>query len=138
VLPGKLASFENHADIPKGKSVILSPYAKSVIELPAVFWEKIAADYSAEGFTIYTNVANNEQPVKGTIPLNIPISQMPAAVEFAGTFIGIRSGLCDVLYTADCRRIVVYPDCYYSTTPFKIAEFFALPGWESHQSLSRN
>jgi hypothetical protein len=130
VLPGKPAPFENHVNIPKGKSVILSPYAKSVVELPTGFWEKIAADYSAEGYTVFTNVANDEQPVKETIPLKIPISQMPAAAEHAGTFIGIRNGLCDVLYNVDCRKIVVYPDCYYSTTPFKVADFVALPGWE--------
>jgi len=130
VLPSKTAPLENPADIPKSKSVILSPYAKSVIELPFRFWEKITADYSAEGYTVFTNIAGNEQPVKGTIPLKIPISQMPAAVEHAGTFIGIRNGLCDVLYAADCRKIVVFPDCYYSTTPFKVADFVALPGWE--------
>ena len=131
VLPDKLAQFEDHASIPKGKSVIISPYAKSVVELLPEFWEKITAGYSAGGYSVFTNVASNEQPVKGTIALKIPVSQIPAAAEFAGTFIGIRNGLCDVLYAANCRKIVVYPDCYYSTTPFKVSDFFALPGWES-------
>jgi hypothetical protein len=131
VPPCKFAPLQNHAYIPKGKSVILSPFAKSVVELPSGFWEKISADYSAQGYTIFTNVTSNEQPVEGTTPLKISISQMFAAAEFAGTFIGIRSGLCDVLYAADCRKIVVFPDCYYSTTPFKVADFLALPGWES-------
>jgi hypothetical protein len=131
VLPCKLTPFDNFTYIPKGKSVILSPYAKSVVALPCEFWEKITADYSAEGYTVFTNVANNEKPIEGTVSLKIPVSQMPAVVEHAGTFIGIRNGLCDVLYAADCRKIVVYPDCYYSTTPFKVADFLALPEWES-------
>jgi hypothetical protein len=131
VLPGKSAPFKSNAEIPKGKSVILSPYAKSVVGLPSGFWEKTAADYSAEGYEVFTNVANNEKPVKGTLALGIPVSQMPSAVERAGTFIGIRNGLCDVLHAAACRKIVVFPDCYYSTTPFKVVDFTALPGWES-------
>jgi hypothetical protein len=61
----------------------------------------------------------------------VPIAQIKAAAEYAGAFIGIRSGLCDVLYTANCRKTVVFPDCHYSTTPHKVEDFFALPGWET-------
>ncbi|MDR2112386.1 MAG: hypothetical protein LBQ62_04695 [Candidatus Accumulibacter sp.] len=61
----------------------------------------------------------------------MPLAQMPAAVEHAGTFIGIRNGLRDVLFTANCRKTVVFPNGHYSTTPHNVAEFFALPGWES-------
>ena len=53
------------------------------------------------------------------------------AVEHAGTFIGLRSGLCDVVHTARARKVHVFPDAHYSTTPYKVADFFALPGWES-------
>jgi hypothetical protein len=128
--PYKFEPFENRQKIPKGKSVILSPYAKSVVEFPSEYWEEIAAEYSVKGFSVYTNVVDDEQPISETQPLNVPIAQMFRASEYAGTFIGIRSGLCDVLHTADCRKIVVFPDCYYSTTPHKVADFFALPGWE--------
>jgi hypothetical protein len=128
--PHSFAVFDNRVDMPKGKSVILSPYAKSVVELPSEYWENLVDDYSMKGYTIFTNVAGDEQPIRGTVPIIIPISQMLSAAEYAGTFIGIRNGLCDVLHTADCRKIVVYPDCYYSTTPYKVSEFFDLPGWE--------
>ncbi|MDR1132651.1 MAG: hypothetical protein LBL05_00725 [Synergistaceae bacterium] len=56
---------------------------------------------------------------------------MSAAAEYAGSFVGLRNGLCDVVHAANCRKIVVFPDCFYSTTPHKVADFFALPGWES-------
>ena len=128
--PTKFEAFENHKQIPKGKSVILSPYAKSVVELPNKFWEEIAIEYSNQGYKVYTNTRDCEQSICGTEPLNIPISQIKSAVEYAGTFIGIRSGLCDVLHTADCRKIVVFPDCFYSTTPHKVKDFFALPEWQ--------
>lgn len=130
ILPHEFVPFENREQIPKDKSVIMSPYAKSVVNLSTQYWEEIAADYNKQGFHVYTNTANSEQPIKGTVSINIPISQMPSAVEHAGTFVGIRSGICDVIYNANCRKVVVFPDCYYSTTPHKVAEFFALPNWE--------
>jgi hypothetical protein len=81
-------------------------------------------------YKIYTNTSGDETPIRGTEPLCAPLAQMTAAAEHAGTFVGLRSGLCDVLFSANCRKVVVFPDCHYSTTPHKVADFFALPGWE--------
>ncbi len=131
--PKNIQPFENHVRMPKSKSVILSPYAKSVVSLPSAYWENIADNYKVNGYSVFTNTANSELPVKGTCSLRVPLNQMISAVEYAGTFVGIRSGLCDIVYSADCRKVVVFPDCYYSTTPHKIADFFALPGWETIQ-----
>ena len=129
-IPTNIAAFENIEGIEQGNSVILSPYAKSIITLPSHFWEELSEDYSTQGLHVYTNTTTNEHPIKGTTPLHIPISQIIPAVEHAGTFIGIRNGLCDVLFTANCRKTVVFPDSYYSTTPHKIEAFFSLQGWE--------
>ena len=76
-------------------------------------------------------VHGDEGPVPGTLALEIPIPELLDAVEHAGTFIGLRSGLCDVVHTARARKVHVFPDAHYSTTPYKVADFFALPGWES-------
>jgi len=131
VWPSNMEAFSNLEQMPKGKAVILSPYAKSVVELPREFWDRIVSDYKEKGFFIYTNTVGDEKPIGGTLPLNIPIRQMADAVSHAGTFIGIRSGLCDIVYKANCRKIVVFPDCYYSTTPYKVVDFFKLPEWET-------
>ena len=136
--PNCLAAFENKTGIPKGKSVILSPYAKSVVELPDRYWETLAAQYAEQGYAVYTNTIDGEAPIGGTQSLSIPISQMISAAEYAGTFIGLRNGLCDVLYTASCHKTVIFPDCYYSTTPHKVSDFFDLPGWEKILSVWRS
>jgi len=128
--PNNFTPFDNLGLIPKGKAIILSPYAKSVVEIPMNFWANIAAEYKERGYQAYTNVAGDEVPICGTEPLRMPISQLISAVEHAGIFMGVRNGICDVLHTAKCRKIVVFPDCYYSTTRHKVEDFFALPGWE--------
>ncbi|MCA1984219.1 hypothetical protein [Nocardioides nematodiphilus] len=129
-VPAYLDAFENTDGIPQGTSVIIAPYAKSVVPPPLAFWEGLVAEHAAAGRTVYTNVAGAEQPLPGTRPLRVPLSQMVGAVEHAGTFISLRSGLCDLVHTALARKIAVYPDAYFSTTSHKVADFFALPEWE--------
>lgn len=119
------------SQIPQGRGVLLAPYAKSVVPVPWSFWEQIAERHAAQGDVVATVVYGDEEPVPGTRALEIPIPEMLDAVEHAGTFIGLRSGLCDVVHSARARRVHVFPDALYSTTPYTVADFFALPGWES-------
>jgi hypothetical protein len=118
-------------EIPRGRAVLLGPYAKSVVPVPWSFWEHTAERHVAQGDVVATVVHGDEDPVPGTLALAIPIPEWLDAVEHAGTFIGLRSGLCDVVHAARARKVHVFPDAYYSTTPYKVADFFALPGWES-------
>ncbi|MDR3165268.1 MAG: hypothetical protein LBU13_06790 [Synergistaceae bacterium] len=129
--PTNLQPFNGGRTLQKGCGVILAPYAKSVTQLPAAFWENLAAEWRGKGIKVCTNVYGGETPIRGTAPLMLPLNQLPAAAEYAGVFIGLRNGLCDVVHAANCRKIVIFPDCFYSTTPHKAADFFALPGWES-------
>lgn len=117
--------------VPRGRGALLAPYAKSVVPVPWSFWEHTAEHHVSQGDTVVTLVHGEEDPVPGTLALEIPIPELLDAVEHAGTFIGLRSGLCDVVHTARARKVHVFPDAYYSTTPYKVADFFALEGWES-------
>jgi hypothetical protein len=128
--PSSTDPFEAPPAMPAGASVIVAPHAKSVVAPPAAFWEQLAADHAARGLAVFTNVTGEQAPIAGTLPLQVPIRQAIAAVEHAGTFVGLRSGLCDVLFTARAHKTVVFPDAFYSSTPQKVAGFFALPGFE--------
>ena len=59
------------------------------------------------------------------------LSELQCAAEYAGTFIGIRSGVCDVIREAACRKIALYPDCCYSDTRWKMAEIYHLEDFEN-------
>ncbi len=56
---------------------------------------------------------------------------MKSTVEYAGTFIGIRSGLCDVIRTANCKKIALYPDYQYCDTKWKSIDMYAIEGFEN-------
>ena len=52
-------------------------------------------------------------------------------VEWAGTFVGIRSGLCDVLKYAACDKTALFPDYYYCDTKWKAIDMYAIDGWRN-------
>lgn len=60
-----------------------------------------------------------------------PDTKPTVPAERAGIFIGIRSGLCDILRTANCRKIALYPDYYYSDTRWKAIDMYSIDGFEN-------
>ncbi|MCR5451279.1 MAG: hypothetical protein K6F00_01465, partial [Lachnospiraceae bacterium] len=56
-MPKIWKAYEKLDDIKEGKTLILSPYAKSVTALPEQLWEDIVKDYTDMGYDIFTNVA---------------------------------------------------------------------------------
>lgn len=117
--------------IPKGRSVILSPYAKSVTALPRHVWEQIVDYYKERGCQCFTNVTGDEKPIPKTLPVSPKLAEIQPLVEHAGAFIGIRSGLCDVLRYAACEKTALYPDYNYCDTKWKAIDMYALEGWEN-------
>lgn len=129
--PTNWQEYPQIADIEDGKAVILSPYAKSVTALSSDIWNDIVSEYQSRGFKLFTNVTGSEEPLEGTLPLNVPLNQMKSVLEKAGTFIGIRSGLCDVIRTADCMKVALYPDYNYSDTKWKAIDMYSIDGFEN-------
>lgn len=132
--PYRPVCWKPYADlckVPKGKSVILSPYAKSVTALPDRIWEQIVEDFTKRGFSCFTNVVGDEMPLAGTLPVRSRLAEIQPLVEHAGTFVGIRSGLCDVLRYADCAKTALYPDYNYCDTKWKAIDMYAIEGWKN-------
>lgn len=129
--PRNLQAYGALHKIKKGRTAILAPAAKSVTNIPHSYWEQIIAHYKGENYQVFSNVAAGEEPLAGTEALDVPLPQIQSAAEQAGTFIGIRSGLCDVLKEASCKKIALYPDRYYSDTRWTMEEIYHLDGWEN-------
>lgn len=119
------------AQILPGRAVILSPYAKSVTKIPSGYWDLITAHFKIRGYQIWTNTTPGEAALPGTMRLEIPLSELQSAAERAGIFIGLRSGVCDVIREAACKKVALYPDCFYSDTKWKVEDIFRLDGWEN-------
>ena len=111
-------------NIPEGKAVIFSPYAKSVTALDPKVWEEVVNHYNDMGYKCYTNVVGDEKPLAGTESISPSLLELRSVVEKAGTFIGIRSGLCDVIREAKAKKIALYPDYNYCDTKWKAIEMY--------------
>lgn len=91
----------------QNRTVIISPDANSVTHLPIWFWNIIIKELQQMGYVVFMNCnyftyyrAPNIFPSYGeSVPL----------LEYAGCFIGVRSGFCDIISSAKCKKIIIYP-----------------------------
>ena len=129
--PTELKQYSGTERIERGNAVLFSPYAKSVTALPDLLWKQIVDSYRQRGYQCFTNVAGGERPLAGTQPVSPKISEIQSLAEYAGTFIGIRSGICDVLRYAECKKAALYPDYNYCDTQWKAIDIYAIAGWNN-------
>ncbi len=100
--------FEEQRLVP-GKTVVLSPFVNTLPSLPWWVWCNIAEKLKERGYTVCTNVGSpSEFPINGTIPLSFPYDISVPILEKCGYFIGIRSGFCDIISSAACKKIIIY------------------------------
>ena len=116
--------YKDIDSIPEGKAIVFSPYAKSVTAIDPNVWKDAVEYYNSAGYKCYTNVVGDEKPLDRTEPISPSLMEVRSVVERAGTFIGIRSGLCDILREANAKKIALYPDYNYSDTKWKAIEMY--------------
>lgn len=117
--------FEQYGLVP-GKTVVLSPYSNTLFELPDDFWKAIVDDCKQKGYMVCTNCAGKDEPtVDGTIPVFFPLGQAIAFMNRAGCFIGVRSGLCDIISSSSCKKIILFEKdgFFYRCSPY---DYFSL------------
>lgn len=102
-------SYISKLNIKKGKTIVLAPYSDSIIGLQNEEWKYLAEKLSKKGYDILTNCGSGEAPIENTCPIFLPLDKMKSLVEYCGYFISVRSGLCDILLTANCKKIILYP-----------------------------
>ena len=90
-----------------------------------------ANSYKSVGKECYTNVVGNEEPLEGTMAISPKINEIKSVVERAGIFVGIRSGMCDVLRNAKAEKIALFPDYNYCDTQWKAIDMYLMDGWEN-------
>lgn len=119
------ALFRKHGLI-EGRTVVLSPYSNTLFELPDDAW-KVLVDYCIQlGYTVCTNCAGvGETPVDGTAAVFFPLGQAVEFLNIAGYFIGVRSGLCDIISSSACKKIILYEKdgFFYKCSPY---DYFSL------------
>lgn len=99
--------------VKKGRSVILSPYAYSVKKTNPEFWQIIIDELVKRNYKVFINIdkALEVNCFTNCEEIFFPYNEAKALLEYAGCFLAIRSGLCDILSDIDnCKRIILYPE----------------------------
>ena len=122
--------FAQH-HLKKGRTLLVAPYAghHDMMGIPPSYYEEIVATYQKSGFTVCTNIdfQGIEREIRGSIPLYIPYKFVQAFCAAGGYFLGVRSGLCDIIAAVQkCRMVVLYPDKPLGEGPGTWIEFFSL------------
>ena len=98
------------SNIVKSKTILLSPYSYSLPPIDGLLWHKIVDICKKLGYVVLTNCAEGEKPIQGTEKIRFEYGVSLDFVEYAGFFIGMRNGLCDVISSANAKLFVIYPD----------------------------
>lgn len=106
-----IEQFFKENSLKKGRTVILSPYANTLIGLDMRIWNELVSKLRGYGLCVCTNSIDDKiEPVlENTRGVFFPVVDASSIIETAGYFIGLRSGLCDIVSNAKAKKIVVYP-----------------------------
>lgn len=106
---GEVGIIFEQNKLERGNTVVIAPYSNTLMELPDAFWLDIVDELKKIGYVVCTNCAGEkEKEIEGTIRLSLPLQYVPQLVQQAGFFIGVRSGLCDIISGTHARKVVLY------------------------------
>ncbi len=93
-----------------GRTVLLAPNSTGLSRcgIPEKFWKKLTTALQDRGYTVCTNCSENERPIEGTLPIFIPYKKIVPFLNTGGGYIGIRSGLCDIISASSCKKVVLH------------------------------
>lgn len=100
----------------RGKTVIIAPEASSISEMPHDFWQKVVDECQKKQLKVIVN--GNKYTLKGATNLKFSLKEAIPILELAGYFVSIRSGLCDLVASANCRKFIIYPDIKFARGTF--------------------
>ena len=93
----------------RGHTVVLSPFANTLKDMDKQFWIKLAEIFKKHGYDVCTNCGAHEQEIEGTEAVHAAYDEVIDFVDRAGYFVGIRSGLCDILSSTTGKMAIIYP-----------------------------
>lgn len=90
------------------RSLVMFPYASSYPQDSLAHFEAFAHMAKRAGYYVVTSISGNERPVPDTPGIAIPFDLLIPFCELAGSVVALRSGIVDILASAQCRKIWIY------------------------------
>ena len=90
-------------------SIIIFNHAHTIKPIPAAAYEALVAKYP--GKVYFDKWSNNN--IKGAIPLDIKLEEVPYFANIAGSIVCMRSGIVDMLAASSAKIFTIYPGSDY-------------------------
>ena len=116
--------FIDEFDLIKKRTIIVNPYANSIVTDCDAFLSELVLRLKKDGFQVVTNLSNNKQkPIPGTKGMVCSLTEAYKLASYCGFVVGARSGFMDFTAYADCVPITLFDEKY----PYY--EFIRLSKW---------
>ena len=99
----KILNLRGKYILDKRRTIILLPRAKTLKNLDENFWVTMAKILREKNYIVYTNVADDEKPIEGTLPITTNFAELYHIADKVKCFIGLRSGVFDFLAMTDAK-----------------------------------
>lgn len=99
--------FDENNLVPE-RTLLISPVSHSVEPMTEDFYNIIVEQLKSRGYMVCTNVCGDEKPLLGTISIQIPYDCVIDFVNKCAGFIGMRSGLCDIVSSTKSKMVVYH------------------------------
>lgn len=90
-------------------SLIIFNHAYSIKPIPAAAYESLAEKYPGK---VYYDKWSHKN-IKGAIPLDIKLEEVPYFANIAGSVVCMRSGITDILAASSAKIFTIYPESDY-------------------------
>ena len=97
-------------NFPEGKTVILAPFANSLMTPGKNFWILLAKELNKNGFFVCVSQDSNPKvnyEIPDTLAIFFPYAQAIPILNYAGYFIGTRSEFSEILTASDCHLTIL-------------------------------
>lgn len=116
----KAKELFSQLSLKRGKTVLLSPEAKTCDNLTEHFCQNICNELSDKGYDVFLNVTNPEKRNTCTKSALLPLGIAAPFCDLCGHVIAVRSGFCDIISSSDAKFHIIYPDqTFHDVFPVK-------------------
>lgn len=105
--------FKN-ANLRKGRTILLAPEATTIEEININFWKELIERLQKLDYDLALSAYKKEYTHTLSIPVvNFSFKYAIAAVDYAGYFVSMRSGFCDIVSASVSPKIILYPKMHW-------------------------
>lgn len=97
----------------QGKTVLVSPEAKSCPTLDKAYCQKLCDAFQGKGYDVFLNITSPDNNIQSAKSAFLPLSVASSFCDLCGFVVAVRSGFCEIISGSMAQCHILYPDATY-------------------------